>query len=211
MGQIDTYVGEIPGATGFNSGEIRTSITGEQVVGDAHARFYEAVRLGNCYGVAAQAGVTSQAGLSATTPVLSLYNPIGSGVNAVLWYAAVTQSVAPAAAMVVWLGVNAPATTAATGTLTTAHRNLLLGAGLGNKVTPLLAATLPAAPVGLTVLGVGFAAALTVNNQQNPIGGWLDGSIVIGPGTAVSFQTSTASGTSGLFGEFKWEEAVIRS
>lgn len=205
---IDQIVGQIKSAfSGAGSGRMRIGRTGEQTVQDAHARFYEAVALGNCYGVAMQSGVASQAGLSATTPILTLYNPLGSGVNGLLWYAGVTQSVAPAAAMVVWLGANTVTQAAAvTGTLTTSHRNLLLGGAQGNKIQAMLAATLPAAPIALATLGVGFAGALTVNNQQAPIARWFDGGMLIAPGTAVSFQTSTASGAAGLFGEYAWEE-----
>lgn len=187
-----------------------SKVSGDVVVSDGHAHFLEAILQGNAYGVAMQSGVTSQAGLSATTPILTLYNPAGSGVNGVLWYAGVTMSVAPAAAMVVWLGVNTnTAAAAVTGTLTTTHRNLLLGAGSGNKVIPYLAATLPAAPVALCTLGVGFAASLTVQNVTPPLGRFFDGGIILAPNTAISIQTSTASGTSGLFGEMLWEEVAV--
>lgn len=206
---IDQTVGPILSSSGSGTGRQRIGRTGAAVTTDAHGRFSEAVQGGNCYGVAMQSGVASQAGLSATTPILTLYNPIGSGVNGHLWYAGVTASVAVAAAAVVWIGVNAPASTAVTGTLTTSHRNLLLGQGQGNKISAFLAATLPAAPVAISTLGVLFAAALSVNNQQAPLFRWFDGGLLIGPGTAVSFQTSTASGAVGLFGEFQWEETQI--
>jgi hypothetical protein len=92
--------------------------------GDVQARFQDAVERGNVYGVCNQAGVTSQAGLSATTPVLTLANPTGSGVNGVLWFAGATFSVAFATAGAIWLAHSA--VPAALATLTTAHRNLKL-------------------------------------------------------------------------------------
>ena len=102
--------------------EARLGRTGEVIVSHGHAYLREAVLRGNCFAVANQSGVTSQAGLSATTPVLTLFNPPGSGVNLELIYAGALLIVANAAAAVVWLAANT-ATTAAvvTGTATTAR------------------------------------------------------------------------------------------
>jgi hypothetical protein len=35
---------------------------------------------------------------------------------------------------------------------------------------------------------------------------WFDGSLILLPGSAISFQTSTASGASSTFAELIWEE-----
>lgn len=175
--------------------------------GDVQAAFQAAVERGNVYGVCNQAGVTSQAGLSATTPVLTLANPAGSGVNAVLWFAGATFSVAFAAAAAVFVAVGTnTAAAAVTGTLTTTHRNLKLGAGAGNKVLPFLAATLPAAPVGISLLGVGLTGAITTVPMVQTLERWFNGGIILTPGTNLSIQTGTASGASGTFCEFIWEE-----
>lgn len=166
----------------------------------------EAALRGKAFAVAAQAGVTTQAGLSATTPALTLYNPAGSGVNGLLHYAGACMAVANAAAAAVWLAANTNVTAAAvTGTNTTAHRNLKLG-GAAPALTPLLAATLPAAPVGVCLLGMGLTGAITTVPGLTPFCRWFDGSLVITPGTAISIQTSTASGASGLWCEYVWEE-----
>jgi hypothetical protein len=188
----------------------RSDKTGSLVVTPGHGTYQEAVLGGNVYGVCNQAGVTSQAGLSATTPVLTLYNPAGSGVNAVLWFAGATFSVAFATAGAIWLAVNTNVAAAAvTGTLTTAHRNMLLGGANSPKVIPMLAATLPAAPVGLSILGVGLTGAITTTPMAQTVGKCFDGSVVLAPGTAVSIQTGVASGASGMFCEFIWEEVAI--
>lgn len=174
------------------------------------ARYYESVVRGNCFGVANQAGVTSQAGLSVTTPVLTLYNPAGSGYNGVLLYAGSVATIAVAASMTIWLGVNTNiAAAAVTGTATTAHRNLLLGNGAQPHLQPLLAATLPATPVAIATLGL-VPGTLAVNSQ-NPfyvIGREFAGSVILAPGSALSLQTSTASGAAGLWGEFMWAEVL---
>ena len=184
---------------------------GSGVVADAHARYYEAIVRGNAFVVANQTGVTSQAGLSGTTPVLTLYNPAGSGVNGVVLWAGAFSIVAVAAGMMVWLAANTNiAAAAVTGTATSAHRNLLLGNGKQPSLQPLLAATLPTAPVAIAMLGdVPGTIAL---NSQMPIQTFyreVAGGIILAPGSALSFQTSTASGTSGLLCEVAWEEVPI--
>jgi hypothetical protein len=187
-------------------GRLRQSPDGSLVVTGGGGYFQEAVRNGKVFAVANQAGVTSQAGLSATTPVLTLANPSGSGVNCILWYAGASFSVAFAAAAAVWAAVGTnPAAAAVTGTLTTAHRNLLLGGG-NPAVVPMLAATLPAAPVAVSLLGMGLTGAITTVPQLQTLERWFNGAIILQPGTNFSIQTSTASGASGTFCEYIWEE-----
>jgi hypothetical protein len=165
---------------------------------------------GNCYAVANQAGITTQAGLSATTPALTLYNPAGSGKYGVLWYAGATFEVAFAAAAAVFIAVNTNVLAAAvTGTLTTSHRNLLLGSANTPSVTPLLAATLPAAPVAIAQLGVGLTGAITTTPTSQIMEEWFDGSIILSPGTALSIQTRTASGGSSTFCTYMWQEIDV--
>jgi hypothetical protein len=191
------------------SGRLRLLKNGALAMGGAGSSFYEAVRNGKVFAVANQAGVTSQAGLSATTPVLTLFNPVGSGVNCVLWYAGATFSVAFATAGAIFVAVNTNLVAAAvTGTLTTAHRNLLLGGG-NPAVTPLLAATLPAAPVAVGILGVGLTGAITTVPHIQAVGRWFDGALVLQPGSAMSLQTGVASGASGMFCEYIWEEVPV--
>lgn len=191
------------------SGRIRLTRNGSMAVQGGGAYFQEAVRNGSVFAVANQAGVTSQAGLSATTPVLTLANPVGSGVNCVLWYAGASFSVAFAAAAAVWAAVGTSLSAAAvTGTLTTAHRNLLLGGG-NPAVTPLLAATLPAAPVAISLLGMGLTGAITTVPQLQTLERWFNGAIILQPGSNFSIQTSTASGASATFCEYIWEEVPV--
>lgn len=174
--------------------------------------FAAAVERGNVYAVASQSGVTSQAGLSATTPVLTLANPAGSGVSGRLWFAGCQFTVAPATAGAVWLaaGTNTVAAVV-TGTLTTAHRNLKLGGenAQGNKIVAFTAATLPAAPVAISLLGVNLTGAITTIPTLATLGRWYFGAVLIQPGTNLSLQTGVASGASGMFCEYIWEEMPL--
>lgn len=178
-------------------------------VKDSSARFQAAVERGRCFAVCNQTGVTSQAGLSATTPVLTLANAAGSGVIGALWFAGATIEVAAATAGSVLLAVGTNTVAAVvTGTLTTAHRNLKLGGQTqqGNKISPFLAATLPAAPVAVAILGTMLTGAITTTPTLNTMGRWFDGAVLIPPGTNVSIQTLVAAGANGLLCEFIWEE-----
>lgn len=169
--------------------------------------FHEAVMRGRCFCVASQAGVTSQAGLSATTPVLTLYNPAGSGTNLILWHAAAQFEVAFVAAASVWLAAGTNTVAAAvTGTLTAAHRNLKLGLSQSPVARTFTVATLPAAPVAIDLLGVGLTGAITTAAALAPLAKWYNGSVILTPGTNLTIQTSTASGASGMLCSFIWEE-----
>lgn len=177
------------------------------LVSQLSAPFDAAVKRGRVWAIANQAGVTSQAGLSATTPVLTLANPIGSGVRGKLWYASASIDVAFATAATIYLAAGAWHQTPVTGTLTTAQRNLKLGAGGAmSAIRCFLAATLPAAPVAIDILGAAGTGAITVPLILPPLGRWYNGAVSIEEGTNLSVQTSAASGTNGLWTAFFYEE-----
>jgi len=171
-----------------------------------HARFAEAVKKGRCFTVCNQTGVATQSALSATTPVLTLANPLGSSVDCILWFAGVNFLVVFAAVAEIWLAAGTVGAGAAvTGTKTTSHRNCLLGGG-EPSVIPLLAATLPAAPVGISLLGAGLTGAVNLLPTSLGLERWFDGSVIIQPGTNISIQTGSVSGASGTLCEYIWEE-----
>ena len=184
---------------------------GDLIVASGASAFAEAVNRGRVFAVANQLGITTQAGLSLTTPALTLANPASSGVRCKLWYASVCFTLAfvtTGATVVLAAGTNT-VLAAVTGTLTTAHRNLKLG-GAGPSVVPLLAATLPAAPVAISILGAGLTGAITTAPIGMPLKRWYNGSVLVMPGTNISIQTiTTASGASATFCEYIWEEEDI--
>lgn len=168
-----------------------------------------AVERGRTYAVANQSGITTQAGLSATTPALTLYNRAGSGIRLVVWYVGATFTVAFATAGAVFVAVGSNTVAAAvTGTLTTAQRNMKLGGGEPASV-PMLAATLPAAPVAIGLLGSGLTGAITASLAIPTLERWYNGALILEPGANLSIQTGVASGASGTFCEYIWEEVDI--
>lgn len=166
----------------------------------------EAVERGRVYAIANQTGVTGQAGLSATTPVLTVANQVGSGVRLKLWGAWAADLVAFAAAAEIWLCLGGgPEGAVVTGTPTTAHRNLKNGMG-NPKVDLFLAATLPAAPVGIDALGVGLTGAISTVPALQSIGRWYPGAPFLYPGFNWTIQYGTASGTNSSIHTFIFEE-----
>lgn len=188
-------------------------VFGDRSVAVKHngGRFAEAVKRGRVFAVASQAGVTSQAGLSATTPVLTLWNPPGSGIRIEVWKVSATFTVAFATAGAIWTAVGTSSVAAeVTGTLTTAHRNLRLGSSQGCMAKTFLAATLPAAPVAIDLLGVGLTGAITTIPHLQALEAWYDGALVLEENSNLTVQTGVASGASGMFCGYIWEEVPYR-
>lgn len=190
-----------PPASGMGDGTMR--------VGDAHGKYVEAVYRGNVW-IGSNLGgtpVTTQAGLSATTPALTLFNPADSKVNLFLLNVGIGIAAAPAAACALFLAYNVPNLAGVpTAPVTTTTANVI-NAKLGSAGAPVgqcyRVSTLSAAPLLLAPLGGTTGAAA--------IGGvplWFDlgGIVCISPGYAVSVQTSSAAS---LTGAFVWEELPI--
>ena len=189
---------------GPNGQPLKVSSRNELVTSDA---FSEAVSRGRVFSVANQVGVASQAGLSVTTPVLSLVNFPKSGVKGKLWYAGCTFEVVFAAVAAIWLAAGGGVLSTIAGTRTVAERNLKsIGSIAGNVIKPYLAATLPVVPVGIALLGHGLTGAVTTVPGQLPYGRWFNGAVRIEEATNLSIQTSTASGATGMWCEYIWEE-----
>lgn len=182
---------------------------GFTIVQDGHSRFQQAVLNGNCYAVGDGSGGANPSGLSASPISVCLFNPKGSGINAVIWYASVSTAVAPAAIQHVWLAINNNIAAAAVTGTALAPKNCLIGNAKTGAVTPLTTATLPAAPVVALVLGAIGTGAITVQMTIPPLGGWLDGALVLAPGGAISFQFSSISGTAANMASWIWEEVPV--
>lgn len=147
--------------------------------------------------------VTTQAGLSATTPALTLYNPGNSGVNLILLKTTIGIHAAPAAASDLMLAYNSY-TAAAPSSTTDAT---MVSAMIGNTTSPkgrcYRVATLAAAPVAFRFLGSVVAASSTdfarvVDDS--------DGDIVIPPGGCISIQATTAIS---ILASFTWKEQAV--
>ncbi len=184
---------------------VRGDSEGNVLVKQSTAKFEQSV-LDELVFIGANAGgtpVTTQAGLSATTPALTLYNPVGSGVNLVLLTVTCDITTAPAAAAGLMLAYNTlnatpPATTTAA-TVTSA----IIGSTSAPKGQCYRIATLAAAPVAFWFLGgtTGAAAISGVKLTEN-----IDGQVIIPPGVAISIQATSAAA---ILASYVWKEITI--
>lgn len=179
--------------------------SGALFTSQAEAKFDQAVERGNVFVTANQTTVTTQAGLSATTPALTLANRVNSGKTIRLWYVSCTSLVAAGAAAAVWATLGGYSATAVTETTAATTRNMKTGdAGAPSGVAALAVATLPAAPVAVGVLGAQTTAAITTAPNGSFYERWYNGALRIAAGYNFSIQTSTAST---LFCEYIFEVA----
>lgn len=193
-GQRPASTGKIP---------LRMSKDGHGVIQDAHARYQQAVYDGKVWIGANPSGtaVTTQAGVSATTPALTLYNPVGSGKLGVLWEVGYVITASPAAATGFMLAANvlnatAPSSTT-DGTMLNAGTWI---AGASPTLRCYRVATLAAAPVAFKYLG-GVTGASAISGYQSVYE--IAGGIIVPPGLAISIQTTAAAA---ILAHFKWEE-----
>lgn len=201
---IEGQVGPLRLADGSVATRDRRDKTGATVVSSAHGDYAEAVSRGLCFTGSNLLGtpVTTQAGLSATTPALTLHNPPNSGFLANLLAVTIGVNAAPAAATTLCLAVNSNAA-APTSVTNAAIINNLYGAAVNNAVQCYRVATLAAAPLATVFLGSISAASLVAALS------WvvdLKGGVGLYPGSQISIQTTTAVA---LFCSFTWEEIPI--
>jgi hypothetical protein len=205
--QIQTKVGVTYNTDGGQP-EIRQAKTGELVVVDAHARYYEPTSRGQMFSGSITGQVTT-VGLATTYTGLCLSNPVGSNVNLVINKVGFAFIVAFAAGSTIGLMTGYNASTNVTHTTPVTPRNQkFTGAGGGVGLLD-SSATLPTAPTLNIVLAGGLTGAITTTTMT-PVGVVdLEGSIVLPPGGYCAFYTSTASGAAGGAFSFQWEEVAI--
>jgi hypothetical protein len=149
--------------------------------------------------------VVTQAGVSISSPVISLYNPQNSGKNLVVTEIGVDITAAPAAAMGLELAYNLTPSSGVAGGVVGNLTSAIVGKSTSTATTSSLAACtlqgiLPALPVVFRYLG-GTTGASAISGVvfTDSTGG----KIVVPPGGLISIQTTTAAS---LLAHFLWRE-----
>ena len=207
---IETMTATLAGAqtrTDQSLGAIRSSKTGEVIVGQAHGRYYEAAQRGKLFAsyVAAQTLTT----VNTTYTGNLVYNPIGSGVNLVLHKIGLIVSVTSATMTGIALATSL--SSAAPTSVTAADRqgNLLVGGAVGAALA-YKAATLAVAGTSIFPLMHNTAAIATTGVDILQVD--LEGSIIIQPGyTAHLAALGAASAASAVTSSIIWEEVPVIS
>lgn len=193
---------EITGKYKGTPKDVATDANGNIIVKQLTAKYEESV-LSEAVFIGANLGgtpVTTQAGLSATTPALTLYNPVGSGVSLVLLSVTVDITSSPAAAAGLMLAYNALNATPPATTTDATMVSAIIGQTTSPKGRCYRIATLAAAPVAFRFLGgtTGASAIGGVRLVDN-----VDGEIIIPEGVAISIQSTSAAA---ILASFTWKE-----
>ena len=227
--QNNLFVGQTQNAKG-NQVQARGGIQADTIISELHGRFYEQNYNGNLFSAVltptslAAATFTVANGSSATlataaasTPILGLWNPVGSGVNAVLLQAALLatitalQTTGPGGLMWIASLNNAGISTGGAGV----NRKTLSLAGsqcknmCGIALTGL--STLPAVIAASVLSGGGLnfsvlQTAVGLMNQQPGFVENLDGSLIVPPGATLGLYATTQPVAITASGYLLWEE-----
>jgi hypothetical protein len=193
--------------------ELRLGRTAEMMTADAHARYQEAVVRGNVYSLTVNAGaVTAFTGGAGGTPLISIYNPVGSGKNLVLLCASVTARVAASAAGTVGFNIWGGVSAANTGTLTSPTNMFTLQTGGSVAKGSSNAATTSTTAISGNgpLLNIGWyywatAAAATTATVAYDIAGL----IVCAPGNLVALGGTAALTSATYDASLIWEEVPV--
>lgn len=203
QGQVGPVIAGDASTPAFRQGK-----GGEAITGELHARYYETNYRRALMTGANQSGQTTTVGFATTYTGLCLSNPLGSGYNLVLTKADVTFSIVPAAVMAVGIMTGYNASTNVAHTTPGTPRSQFFGVGTAGVGLVDTAATLPAAPVLNTMLGSMGTAAITAATEMSSFNKDFEGSIILPPGAYAAVYTSSASGASGMWASFTWEEVL---
>lgn len=206
-------VGPIASASANAVVNNRAGQLGDAIVSQLHPRYYETTYRGNSFllSVSTAAAVTAFSGGAAGTPMLAVFNPVGSGRNAVITKASVGNVVAASAAGTVsfglWFGTTAAITQATvvvpwsmstqlqSGSVVTGFRNVALttGSAASNVI-----------PVASYYWATAAGAALVTGGPID-----LEGSLIISPGSYVALGGSSALTSATWIGSLQWEEVPV--
>lgn len=203
-------------AAGIDSQKFRAERTGGLVVAQGHGRYYEAVKSGRVFiGSNAVTGVAIPI-YSAKANALTLWNPTGSNYDVVLLATFIGHYSTTLVTGSLCYGYVSPAGAAAatgapfpTATLATPVNAKIGGGYASNALFSPAVNTTTAAPTLLRTLGISFVP-LTDATAAIPFTmvDWVDGSIILSPGTAIQLVGSTAVAEVATQA-FMWEEVPV--
>ena len=171
----------------------------------AHCKYYNPVTRKKVWQATLQAGTALGTALTATAVTMTLYNPVGSTVRLILMQVRVAiTGVQGAGEDTYVLAANLDPTAAVPATVTpVTPRNCLLGETALPSGLVYSAATLPAVPEAVRVVGSSYFATAVAMNEIAHFDD-VDGAIVLAPNTAVTLQ-NIGIGATGIV-SMMWEE-----
>jgi uncharacterized membrane protein YqgA involved in biofilm formation len=194
--------------------QVRMDKQGAQIMSNLHAPFYEQTYRGNVFSlsVATAAAITAFTGGAAGTPQIALWNPSGSGRNAVIISANYGNAVAASAAGTVAWGLYFGQTAAITQATTTAPTSMVTLATGGSVMTGFRNVALTSStalsnviPIGSYYWATAAGAALVTSAGEVE----LKGKLIIPPGAVVALGGSSALTSATWIGSLVWEEVPL--
>lgn len=198
---------------------LRQGRLGELIDGNSVGKYYELGRRGQMFTASMQAAASLGTALTASAVTLTLWNPIGSTVNLAILQTAVNvtaiTSAANAASIVYAASLGLSTGLAPTATTPAKVASTFLGGTNANigGATPVgqcyTAATLGAtAPIAVRnfplVINQSIANATPTSMNTAAID-YVDGALIVGPGTAVTIQSIATVAPSGII-SWVWAE-----
>ena len=200
-----------PYANGTQSQQ-RGGRQGDATVSELHGRYYEQTYAKQLFSMslATPAAVTAYTGGAAGTPMMAIYNPLGSGVNVIPLILGISQGAAASAAGVCQFSLFfGPSTTAITATPNgTIIQNLANGAkgssaslGFTNTALTGAIALTSALPLACYYWATEAGAVIVTPGPLD-----IAGSIIIPPGSYMALGGSNALTSATWGGYISWEE-----
>lgn len=212
MPTLQTVAGAQNNADGAIA-NMRAGKQGDVVVSELHARYYETTYRGNGYmlSVSTAAAVTAYSGGAAGTPALAIYNPVGSGRNAVITKASVGNVVAASAAGTVTFGLYIGTTAAITQATVVVPWNQATQQQAGSVVTGYRNVALTSGSAASNVVPIASYYWATAAGAALVTGGPVDfeGSIIIPPGSYAALGGSAALTSATWIASLQWEEVPV--
>ena len=191
----------------------RAGQLGDAIVSELHGRYYETTYRSNSFllSVSTAAAVTAFTGAAGGTPMIGLFNPVGSGKNLVINKVSVGNVVAASAAGTVSFALFFGVTAAITQTTTTTPWNMLTlqqsgSVAVGFRNVALTSST--AATNAIPLASYYWATAAGAANVTPSITD-LEGSIIVPPGAYIALGGSAALASATWIGSLQWEEVPV--
>ena len=219
MPNINLNVGQQNLADGSDGIVARAGRQGEQIVSELHGRFFEQAYRGNLF----SNGTTGLTALSAntitltatTTPILGIYNPLGSGVNAVVLQAMLSSGINNAGSTgpgaFVW-ATSSQNTALSTGSVpvtrfiggAAARCKGLAGVALTGLTNNLVVAHAGDFPNPTVITTVAVPTSVQTPMQVGVEN--IDGAWVVPPGCILALLNTVSTTTTSVTGRLLWEE-----
>jgi hypothetical protein len=208
-----SIVGPIASASNNAIVNARAGQLGDVIGSQLHPVYYETNYRGNMFllSVSTAAAVTAYTGAAAGTPMLCVFNPVGSGKNAVITKASIGNVVAASAAGTVAFGLYMGTTAAITQATTVAPWSMSTQLQSGSVVTGFRNVALTSGSAATNVIPIASYYWATAAGAAQVTGGPIDleGSVIIPPGSYAALGGSAALTSATWIGSLQWIEVPV--